>query len=465
MRLTGLLLLFFSAILAVSCASSPEEEFAERPDFFRAADFVRAMENIAGALREGRVFIRDTEGYNRVFGFDNFRFTEKNVRPVSIFFLPETNRFHCAALVRDSGAADRPYRLVFFTGAAARGAPLSLVGVGKADRMYQRPPAVLPEPSVLRAVCEAMREKLRSGGIVWDQDAAANGDGAPGKGGSAVRKEKTAFYFLEQDWWRDCLMHGNGTLRLSERDLSLGGIAVSPEGEITLSCCVRPLTVRTTGRTISYATLNVVMRPDGTLLRTEKGGEHSFEDALSVILYPFAQKDNDEIYRAVFECLFERSASKVNGAAPAEKFRFLIVPETASPDFMTKYSWGGGLPVRNPLVHDWDLGIPFNEKAGRYTGLGNGEYYYSAGAIRPVDASTAYVMGSILCLPPSALSGKDAAKIREMPALEDASVRFNGPVGYLKLKKGFFGWYVERDSIAPLAKPSGEKTGNGKQKN
>ena len=114
---------------------------------------------------------------------------------------------------------------------------------------------------------------------------------------------------------------------------------------------------------------------------------------------------------------------------------------------------------------DWDLGIPFNEKAGRYTGLGNGEYYYSAGAIRPVDASTAYVMGSILCLPPSALSGKDAAKIREMPALEDASVRFNGPVGYLKLKKGFFGWYVERDSIAPLAKPSGEKTGNGKQKN
>ena len=202
MRLTGLLLLFFSAMLAVSCASSPEEEPAEQPDFFRGADFVSAMGNIAGALRDGRVFIRDTEGYNRVFGFDNFRFTEKNVRPVSIFFLPETNRFHCAALVRDSGSADRPYQLVFFTGAAAQGAPLSLVGVGKAERMYQRPPAVLPEPSVLRAVCEAMREKLRSGAIVWDREDSADGDGLSGKGDNAVRKEKSAFYFLERDWWR-----------------------------------------------------------------------------------------------------------------------------------------------------------------------------------------------------------------------------------------------------------------------
>ncbi|MEI3003100.1 MAG: hypothetical protein V8T87_00525 [Victivallales bacterium] len=80
---------------------------------------------------------------------------------------------------------------------------------------------------------------------------------------------------------------------------------------------------------MAYAVLDAVLNQDGSLLRTYEGGENSFENAFSVIIYPFTQKDNDAIYKTVFDYLFEQSALKAGQAVPAEKVRFLFVPENS----------------------------------------------------------------------------------------------------------------------------------------
>lgn len=117
-------------------------------------------------------------------------------------------------------------------------------------------------------------------------------------------------------------------------------------------------------------------------------------------------------------------------------------------------------------MRDWELPVPFNEKAGRYMGYGSGEFYYSAGAIRPVDDSTVYVMTNISCVPPLALSelSPEAAEKWKASSFQDASMQFSGPAGYLKLKKGFFGWYVDQDHVFSLNPPEKERMDSDQDK-
>lgn len=460
-----LCLLVFSVFLLTSCTLPEKEERIESPDFFRHVNPAEAMENIAEAIRSGKVFIQDEKGYDEVFGFDSFRFNDKNIRLMNLSFLPGTNGFRCLALVLDSRTEDNRYCVLFFTGGTDRNSTLSLIGVGETAGEKDAPPPVLPEPSAVAVLCEAMQRRIQAGDVSWDQNI-PGGTASELPGNTSEKKEKKEqsqplSYLPEREWWKDRLTAQKGNLRLAENDLSLCGVSVSPENEIVLSYSVRPLTVRATSRIVAYAVLNAVLSRDGTLLRTYEGREKAFEDTLSVILYPFTQQDNDEIYKAVFDYLFEQSSSKVGNAVPAERVRFLLVPETASPDFMTKYSWRGGIPVRNPFMRDWELPVPFNENAGRYTEFGNGEFYYFAGAIRPVDDSTAYVMANIACMPPFTLSRfpPEAEKAEKTPHTDDIPTRFNGPTGYLKLKKGFFGWYVDQDHIFSLSRQTGTNQG------
>lgn len=479
MRLFKILLLILASGFLISCTTETDGEAFGHLQLFRHRNPAAAMERVSAALRSGSVLIRDRQGYSKVFGTDSFRFREANIRPMELSFIPGTEDFTCAALVMDSRTNAEQYDVVFFACSMNPAVPPALVGTERVQAEKNAPPPILPEPSVLAAVCEAMQRKIHSGELSWDSEISGtamkkkqektkeNPQGKTETGktetGKTTEKASAMFYYLEKEWWHDRLMAEKGTLRLTENDLALCRAAAAPDGTVTLTFCVTPLIVRTSGRTISYATLDAGLDRNGALLRTRKGGESSFEDALSVVLYPFSREENDEIYKTVFNYLFKHSKAKTNGAAPPEKARFLFVPETADPDLRTKYPWAGDLPVRSPFERDWSLGIPFNEKAGRYTGFGHGEYYYSAGAIRPVDHSTAYVMASIYCLPSTGLSPQETAKYGNATALEDADTRFNGPVGYLKLKKGFFGWYVEQDFISPTAPPSEVKQTGNKQ--
>ena len=464
MRCFRIILLILMDCLLVSCGG-PAQETGTQTRLFRHNDPAAALERISTALRSGNIIIRDRKGYSKVFGADSFRFRENNIRPAQLSFIPETSDFTCVALVMDSVSDDGQYDLLHFAGSMNPLQSPSLIGTETVTGTKNAPPQILPEPSVLAPVCEAMRRRIQTGEVSWDSDSSVR---IPSEREIPPEKKETAktvenmpgmVYFLEKEWWKDRLIAQKGSLRLTENDLALCRAAAAPGGTVTLTYCVTPLIVRTSGRTVSYATLEADLDRNGALLRTRKGGENSFEDALSVILYPFSREENDEIYKAVFNYLFKHSVAKTNGAAPREKARFLFVPETADPDFRIKYAWESDLAVRSPFERDWSLGIPFNEKAGRYTGFGNGEYYYSAGAIRPVDNTTAYVLASIFCLPPSGLTSEETAKYNTVPVLESATVRFNGPVGYLKLKKGFFGWYVERDLISPLAPPGKKQIG------
>lgn len=469
-----LCLIVFSAFILTSCTLPEDGDSAAYPEFFGHAGPAAAMESISTAIRSGKIFIQDEKGYGEVFGFDSFRFNEKNIRPMSISFIPGTNSFQCLALVMDSKTEDNDYRAVFLIGGTDRNAVFSLTGVGKIAGEKGLPPPILPEPSVVTAVYEAMQRKIQAGEISWGQEFPDAIISETRTGGSVQKKnaeesvhtDVRSFRYPESDWWKDRLTAQKGNLRLTEKDLSLCGISAFRKNEITLAYCVKPLAVRTAKQIVTYAVLDAVLNQDGTLLRTYEGGEDSFENAFSVIIYPFAQKDNDAIYKAVFDYLFEQSASKTGKAVAAEKVRFLFVPETASPDFMAKYSWSGDIPVRSPFVRDWELPVPFNEKAGRYTGYGSGEFYYSAGAIRPVDDSTVYVMANISCIPPLALSelSPEAAAKWKTSSLQDAPMRFSGPAGYLKLKKGFFGWHVDQDHIFSLNPPEKERMDSDQNK-
>ena len=469
-----LCLIVFSALILTSCTFPEDGEPAEYPEFFGHADPAATLESISAAIRSGKVFIQDEKGYGEVFGFDSYRFNEKNIRPMNVSFIPGTNSFQCLALVMDSATEDNHYRVVFLVGGTDRNAVFSLVGVGKIAGEKDVPPPVLPEPSVVTAVCEAMQRKIQAGDISWEQEfpdgiisETQTGSSTEKKNaGENVQTEIRKFRYPESEWWKDRLTAQKGNLRLTEKDLSLCGISASRKNEITLAYCVKPLIVRTARQIVAYTVLDAVLDQDGSLLRTYEGGENSFENAFSVIIYPFTQKDNDAIYKTVFDYLFEQSALKAGQAVPAEKVRFLFVPETASPDFMAKYSWSGNIPVRSPFVRDWELPVPFNEKAGRYMGYGSGEFYYSAGAIRPVDDSTVYVMTNISCVPPLALSelSPEAAEKWKASSLQDASMRFSGPAGYLKLKKGFFGWYVDQDHVFSLNPPAKERTASDQDK-
>ena len=468
MRFFRILFLLLIPCILVSCAGGSDREPPASPKIFRLHDPAAAMERISTALRSGNVLIRDTRGYNRVFGADTFRLRDTNIRLTELTFIPETEDFTCGGLVMDSGTEDGRYDIVFFAGSMNPAVPPALIRTETVFPEKKSPPPILPEPSALATVCEAMRKRIQSGELFWDTDLSVSlRKNPPEHTGKMPKKNNTAqpvehtsdmFYYLETEWWKDRLLATKGTLRLTEADLALCRVAAGPGGTVRLTYCVMPLIVRTSGRTLSYATWEAELDHSGALLQTRKGGENSFEDALSVILYPFSREENDEIYRTVFHYLFEQSAAKVNGAAPPEKVRFLFIPETADPDFLAKYTWHSALPIRSPYRRDWSLGIPFNEKAGRYTGFGNGEYYYAAGAIRPVDNTSVYVMASIFCLPPTELSPEETAKYKAAPILENATVQFNGPVGYLKLKKGIFGWYVERDFISQLAPPEKKQT-------
>ena len=164
-----LCLIVFSALILTSCTFPEDGEPAEYPEFFGHADPAATLESISAAIRSGKVFIQDEKGYGEVFGFDSYRFNEKNIRPMNVSFIPGTNSFQCLALVMDSATEDNHYRVVFLVGGTDRNAVFSLVGVGKIAGEKDVPPPVLPEPSVVTAVCEAMQRKIQAGDISWER--------------------------------------------------------------------------------------------------------------------------------------------------------------------------------------------------------------------------------------------------------------------------------------------------------
>jgi hypothetical protein len=230
----GLAVFLTSCSMFDSAAPVPPNPFtvSSRPE--------TALTRSLSAVHSGRILIGDRSGYRNVFGSDNFRFRQQNLRPLAISILPYNGGYSCTFLVTDSLQEDGVCSVVTISGQNdADAAPaVSYAGApaGKKIAPAERT-AALPEPAVIAAVRDAMRRRIESGEISWVQDgaegiAAALPDGRDGN---------TSLKIIPDDLWeRDRLNAVNQTLRLSVKDLALCEVSALPDHRIALTYVVIP---------------------------------------------------------------------------------------------------------------------------------------------------------------------------------------------------------------------------------